>query len=73
VLPVFQHLPTSPILAIASAAEKIGISFPAVSNSVEHLEQFGILKEITGRQRSRLFVYDGYLSILGEGTEPLRP
>ena len=45
------------------------MSFPTVSNSVEHLERLGILKEITGRQRSRLFVYDGYLSILGEGTE----
>jgi Fic family protein len=73
VLRVFQHLQTSPILAIASAAEKIGISFPTVSNSVEHLERFGILKEVTGRQRSRLFVYDGNLSILAEGTEPLRP
>ena len=73
VLRVFQHLQTSPILAIASAAQKIGMSFPTVSNSVEHLERLGILKEITGRQRSRLFVYDGYLSILGEGTEPLRP
>jgi Fic family protein len=73
VLRVFQHLQTSPILAIASAAEKTGISFPTVSNSVEHLERLGILKEITGRQRSRLFVYDRYLSILGEGTEPLRP
>jgi Fic family protein len=72
VLRVFQHLQTSPILAIASASEKIGMSFPTVSNSVEHLERLGILKEITGRQRSRLFVYDGYLSILGEGTEPLR-
>jgi Fic family protein len=73
VLRVFQHLQTSPILAIASAAEKIGMSFPTVSNSVEHLERLGILKEITGRRRSRLFVYDGYFSILGEGTEPLRP
>jgi Fic family protein len=73
VLRVFQHVQTSPILAIASAAEKTGMSFPTVSNSVEHLERLGILKEITGRQRSRLFVYDGYLSILGEGTDPLRP
>jgi Fic family protein len=72
-LRVFQHVQTSPILAIASAAEKTGMSFPTVSNSVEHLERLGILKEITGRQRSRLFVYDGYLSILAEGTEPLRP
>ncbi len=32
----------------------------------------GILEEITGRERHRLFVYRRYLDILNEGTEPLR-
>jgi len=27
--------------------------------------------EITGKQRRRLFVYEKYLAILNEGTEPL--
>jgi hypothetical protein len=30
------------------------------------------LRETTGRQRRRLFVYHAYLAILNEGTEPLR-
>jgi Fic family protein len=29
----------------------------------------GLSRELTGRQRNRLFVYDRYLSILSEGTE----
>ena len=29
----------------------------------------GIAREITGKRRNRLFVYDQYLSILNEGTE----
>ena len=33
--------------------------------------RLGLLREITGRQRHRLFVYDHYLAILNEGTEPL--
>jgi len=32
----------------------------------------GILHEVTGRERHRLFVYDKYLAILNEGTEPIR-
>ena len=36
------------------------------------MQQLGILREITGRQRRRIFVYDAYLSILNEGTEPIR-
>lgn len=33
------------------------------------LTEFGIAREVTGRRRSRLFVYDAYLAILNEGTE----
>lgn len=31
----------------------------------------GLLREITGKQRHRLFVYAPYLAILNESTEPL--
>ena len=69
---VFQHTQTHPILSISSASEKVGISFPTASAAIEHLQRLGILREITGRRRSRMFVYDAYLAILNEGTEPLR-
>ena len=36
------------------------------------MERLGILREITGKQRGRLFVYDKYLAVLNRGTEPLR-
>jgi len=72
VLRFFQHVQTNPILAIASTAQKTGMSFPTVSNAIKDLERLGILKEITGKQRSRLFTYDRYLAILSEGTEPIR-
>jgi hypothetical protein len=31
----------------------------------------GLVRETTGKQRNRLFVYSGYLDILNQGTEPL--
>jgi Fic family protein len=72
VLRVFEHMQRNPILSIPRAAEKIGISSPTVAKSLEHMRRLGILREITGRQRHRLFVYDAYLAILNEGTEPFR-
>ena len=72
VLRAFEHMQRNPIVSIPSAAEKIGISTPTVAKSLEHMQQFGMLREITGRQRHRLFVYDAYLAILAEGTEPIR-
>lgn len=72
VLRVFEHLQRNPIISIPTAAAGVGLSAPTVAKSLEHLRQLGVLREITGRQRHRLFVYDAYLAILNEGTEPLR-
>jgi Fic family protein len=72
VLRVFEHLQRNPILSIPSTAESVGISEPTVAKGLEHMRRLGILREITGRQRHRIFVYDGYLAILNEGTEPIR-
>jgi Fic family protein len=72
VLLVFQHAQTNPILSIQTTSEKIGLSFPTVTASVTHMQKLGVLREITGKRRRRLFVYDAYLAILNEGTQPLR-
>jgi Fic family protein len=73
VLRVFHHAQTSPIFSIGAVSEKTGISFPTVAAAVRHMRRLGLLREITGKQRKRLFVYEGYLAILSEGTEPIRP
>jgi Fic family protein len=72
VLRVFQHMQRNPIVSIPATAQKIGLSAPTVAKSLEHMRRLGILREITGRQRHRLFLYDAYLAILNEGTEPSR-
>ena len=33
------------------------------------LKDVGVLREVTGRRRSRLYAYDAYLAVLNEGTE----
>ena len=55
------------ILSIPATARSIGVSAPTVAKSVEHMQHLGMLREITGRQRHRLFVYDAYLAILRRG------
>ena len=72
VLRVFQHMQRNPIVSIPAAAQKIGISAPTVAKSLDHMQRLGILREVTGRERHRLFVYEDYLAILNEGTEPIR-
>jgi len=71
-LRVHQLLQQKPIINIPDAAKKLGISVPTITKSVQHLEDLGIVREITGKQRGRAFAYSGYLEILSRGTEPLR-
>jgi len=70
-LRVHQLLQQKPIVGIPDAAQKLGISAPTIAKSIQHLERLGIIREITGKQRGRMFVYGDYLSILSRGTEPL--
>lgn len=71
-LKVHQALEQRPILSIARLVEMTGLSVPAVTHTLGHLNRLGIVQEITGRQRHRMFGYTEYLSILGPNTEPIR-
>jgi Fic family protein len=71
VLRVFQLAQDTLVLSVPHAAQKLGISFPTASAAVHHLVKLGILKEISGKQRDRIYAYGAYLAILSEGTEPI--
>ncbi len=69
---LFAHMQRHPIVSIPATARQIGLSAPTVTKSLEHMQQLGFVHEITGHERHRLFVYEPYLTILNEGTEPIR-
>jgi len=71
-LRVHQLLQTKPLITIQMAADALALSRPTVASSLAHLATAGIVRETTGRQRGRAFVYGRYLALLDEGTEPLR-
>ena len=70
-LRIFDALRARPILTLKEVCKRTGISFPAAAKSMDAIIKLGLARELTGRQRNRVFVYDRYLSILNEGTEPL--
>jgi len=70
-LRVHQLLQTKPLVTIPAAAELLSLSSPTVTKSLDHLRALGVVREASGRQRGRTFVYDRYLALLSEGTEPL--
>lgn len=60
-----------PYLTASQLVQQTGLSTPTVNAALSDLERLGIIKEITGRKRGRVFSYQQYLAILSEGTAPL--
>jgi Fic family protein len=49
-----------PLVSVRSAEQLLGCSYVTAANIISELEDLGILKEITGRRRNRLFRYQPY-------------
>jgi Fic family protein len=70
-LRIHELLQRRPIITIQAAAKDLKLSIPTVSSAIDSLIEVGIVHEITGKRRNRLFAYPSYLSQLDKGTEPL--
>ena len=70
-LRIHEWLQKQPLTSVPKAAKVPGLSFNTATSALQNLEQLGIVREITGKPRNRLYLYDRYLAILDEGAEPL--
>jgi Fic family protein len=52
------------VLTAGGAAKALALSIPTSNAAISRLQQAGILREVTGRRRGRVFVYDAYLALL---------
>jgi Fic family protein len=71
-LKIHAYLLKTPYLSLTKAAAALDISVPTITNTVMKLQEIGLLKELTGLARNRLFAYKDYLAILSAGTEPIK-
>lgn len=70
-LAIHAFLQRSPLATTRHITTETGMSLPTALRNLSLLEELGIVKETTGKNRNKLFVYEAYLSILSKGTEPL--
>lgn len=68
---IYTVLCERPVITLNELSAHTGLSFPTASKSINALMDLGIVRELTGGRRNRIFAYDHYLAILNEGTEPL--
>jgi Fic family protein len=60
---LLQHLYREPIITVEQARMHTNLSFKAANNLITSLQTLGILKEITGQSRNRIFVFEPYLKV----------
>lgn len=68
-LRVHDALKARPITSLPQVCGHTKLSFPTAAGAMDLLTKLGIAREITGKARDRVFVYERYLAILNEGTE----
>lgn len=61
---VHDKLFNRPIVSIKDIAKMMDVTFPTANDICMKLLELGILREITGKARSRMFAYKNYLDIL---------
>lgn len=69
ILQVHHYFQRAPLSSPKKIAHALQLSPATVSKALDHLYEMKILREVTGRQRDRLFSYHHYLKILNEETE----
>ena len=67
---VYSALCERPVASIRDTAGRLAVSLPTVTRGIEALAGIGIVSEITGHRRNRLYAYDEYLSILTQDPAP---
>lgn len=52
-----------PLVHVNLVKDRLGITFATANKLIEHLQQLGLVQEITGRRRDRIFSYGPYLAL----------
>ncbi len=68
-LQIHRVLMEHPITTSGRLVKKTGISPATVNKALVHLEQLGIVRELTAQKRNRLFSYTEYVEIMSRGME----
>ena len=63
-LKVHEALKTNPFASAAAMISKTGLTMPTVNGAFEQLLKLGIVEEVTGKRRGRVFGYRDYLATL---------
>lgn len=68
---ILTFMQKRPVVSVNDLKKELELTVPTLNTGLKNLENLGLVSELTGRQRDRLFAYQNYLAILSEDTDPL--
>jgi Fic family protein len=69
---VHEFLQKKPIAGIRELEKALDLTYPTVAGALDRMKKVGIVKELTGFKRNRVYAYGPYVALLSEGTDPIR-
>jgi Fic family protein len=67
---LLRHLYSQPVMGANEVAARLDITHQSASSLIRSFEGMGILREITGRKKDRLFVFSEYLGLFTSRISP---
>jgi Fic family protein len=61
---LIDRLFENPMITVPQARDELGVTFRAASQNISKLEEAGIVRELTGQDRNRIYVADEVLRLL---------
>ncbi len=65
-----EYMKRLPQVTVPLLASELRMTAPTARSALKSMVELGILEEISGKKRDRIYVYRKYLDILEEGVEP---
>jgi Fic family protein len=66
-LRIHELMQTSPFITAPKARLRTGLTMPTINRAINELHRLGIVEEVTGRKRGRVYSYRAFMDILNEG------
>lgn len=61
---LFEQLPMMPRFSVEHVRQRLGTTFPTAGAAVRLLEELGVVAEMTGQRKNRVYSYTAYVEIL---------
>jgi Fic family protein len=68
---IFEFIKRLPQVSVSLLSKQLKISAPTARNALNNMVTLGVLVEVSGKLRDKIYVYRAYLDILEEGAAPL--